>query len=120
MEDLVASMTHENPARRPRIEEVLERLIKIRKSLSKGKLRSAIVSRKLPRPLQVFKQSRQSIRTTRYIVSRYPPIPDPNVQHAPATITSHELQVFRLARRTGQFICKLYEVLQVCVLGSGY
>jgi len=82
MEDLIASMTHENPARRPRIEEVLERLIKIRKSLSKGKLRSAIVSRKVPKFLRVVKQSRQSIRTIRYIVSRRPPIPDPIVQPA--------------------------------------
>jgi hypothetical protein len=82
MEDLIASMTHENPAKRPRIEEVLKKLIKIRKSLGKGKLRSAIVSRKVPKFLRVVKQSRQSIRTIQYIVSRRPPIPDPIVQHA--------------------------------------
>ena len=119
MEDLIASMTHGDPAKRPRIEEVLERLIKIRKSLSKSKLRSRILSRNLPRRLRVLKQSRQIIRTIQYIVSRQPPIPDPNVQHAAATITREVPQVSRLAQRTEKFICVLCDVLQVCVLGSG-
>ena len=118
MEDLIASMTHENPAKRPRIEEVLEKLIKIRKSLGKGKLRSAIVSRKVPKFLRVVKQSRQSIRTIQYIVSRRPPIPDPNVQRAAATITREVPQMSRLAQRTGQTISGLCDVLQVCVLGG--
>jgi hypothetical protein len=118
MKELVDSMTDEDPWNRPKIEEVLEKWMKIQKSLSKSKLRSPILSRKLPRHRRVFKQSRQIIRTNRYIVSRRPPIPDPNVRHTAATITRKVPQVSLLAQRTGQFICGLWDVLQVCVLGG--
>ena len=114
MKGLVDAMTDEDPWRRPKIEEVLEKWIKIQKSLSKSKLRSPILSRKLPRLLRVFKQSRQIIRTMRYMVSRHPPIPDPDV----ATITREVPQVSRLAQRTEKFICGLCDVFQVCVLGG--
>jgi hypothetical protein len=82
MEDLINSMTHDDPARRPQIEEVLQRFIQIRESLSKGKLHSPIVSRKVPKFLGVVQRARQSIRTIQYLLSSRPSIPDPNVQYA--------------------------------------
>jgi len=82
IEDLINSMTHEDPARRPRIEEVLQRFIKIRESLSKTKLRSPIVSRKSPKVLGLIQRARQSIRTVQSMVSGQPSIPDPHVQYA--------------------------------------
>jgi len=82
IEDLINSMTLEDPARRPRIEEVLQRFLKIRESLSKSKLRSPIVSRKSPKVLGLVQWARQSIRTVQYIVSGCPSIPDPHVQYA--------------------------------------
>ncbi|KAH8987525.1 hypothetical protein EDB86DRAFT_3245740 [Lactarius hatsudake] len=76
MEDLIASMTRDNPAERPPIEEVLHEFSRIRVSLSKRKLRSAITSKNTPKVLGIFRQARQSVRTLRYIASRRPAIPD--------------------------------------------
>ncbi len=84
IEDLIDLMTLEDPVRRPRIEEVLQRFIKIRESLSKSKLRSPIVSRKSPTVLGLVQRARQSIRTIQYIVSGRPSIPDPHVQYGTA------------------------------------
>ncbi|KAH9168326.1 kinase-like domain-containing protein [Lactarius sanguifluus] len=77
MNDLITSMTQDNPAERPPIEEVLQEFSRIRASLSKRKLRSAITSKNSPKLLGMFRQARQSLRTVRYIVSRRPAIPDP-------------------------------------------
>ena len=49
MEDLVKWMTLDDPAKRPRIEEVLERFTRIRASLSNCKLRSHIPSKRTPK-----------------------------------------------------------------------
>ena len=80
IEDLIDLMTLEDPVRRPRIEDVLQRFIKIRESLSESKLRSPIVSRKSLKVLGLFQRARQSIRTIQYIMSGRPSIPDPHVQ----------------------------------------
>ncbi|KAH9014233.1 hypothetical protein EDB85DRAFT_2097986 [Lactarius pseudohatsudake] len=48
MENLIALMTRDNPAERPPIEEVLLEFSRIRASLSKRKLRSAITSKNVP------------------------------------------------------------------------
>jgi hypothetical protein len=77
MEDLVNWMTFDNPAMRPRIEEVLETFAFIRASLSQSKLRSPITSRKVPKIFGVVQQARQSLRTMQYVVSRRSAIPDP-------------------------------------------
>jgi len=82
MEDLINSMTHDDPTKRPQIEEVLQRFIKVRESLSKGKLHSPIVSRKVLKFIGVVQRARQSIRTFQYLLSSRPSIPDPNVQYA--------------------------------------
>ncbi|KAF8494172.1 hypothetical protein F5888DRAFT_1719176 [Russula emetica] len=77
MEDLVNWMTFDTPAKRPRIEEVLEKFALIRASLSQSKLRSPITSRKVPKIFGVIHQARQSLRTIQYVVSRRSAIPDP-------------------------------------------
>jgi hypothetical protein len=69
-------MTLNDPAKRPRIEEVLEKFALIRGSLSKGKLRSPLTSKTLPKSFGMVQRAWQSLRTIRYVVSRHPAIPD--------------------------------------------
>jgi hypothetical protein len=83
MEDLINSMTEKDPASRPLIEEVLERFTSIRKSLRMAKLRSAIISRRVPKVFGVIKRATRSVRTVKYIASGRPAIPDPYVQVIP-------------------------------------
>ena len=77
MEDLIASMTQDDPAERPPIEDVLQEFSRIRASLRKRKLRSAVKSKNAPKVLGIIRQARQSVRTLRYVLSRRPAIPDP-------------------------------------------
>ena len=63
MEDLVNRMTHDNPASRPRIEEVLERFAVIQESLSQRKLCLPITSRKVPKIFVLFRKVRQFLCT---------------------------------------------------------
>ena len=76
MEDLVASMTQEDPELRPPIEDVLQEFSHIKGYLSKRKLRSAIISKNTLKAFRVIWQARQSlrqsVRTLRYLVSRRP------------------------------------------------
>jgi len=76
MKELIDWMTHDNPVKRPRIEEVLGGLAVIRESLNKGKLRSPITSKKMPKLFGAVQEARQSLRTIRYVVLRHPAIPD--------------------------------------------
>ncbi|KAI9450986.1 kinase-like domain-containing protein [Lactarius psammicola] len=76
MENLVAKMTQDDPAVRPPIEDVLEEFSRIRASLGKRKLRSAITSKNAPKVFGIIRQAWQSVRTLRYVVSRRPAIPD--------------------------------------------
>jgi hypothetical protein len=87
MEDLVDWMTLDNPAKRPQIEEVLEKFTLIRESISQSKLRSPITSRKLPKFFGMVQQARQSLRTMQYVVSRRPAIPDPVFPHVSRAAT---------------------------------
>ncbi|KAH9035415.1 hypothetical protein EDB84DRAFT_1222789 [Lactarius hengduanensis] len=77
MKDLVASMTQDDPAKRPVIEEVLQEFVRIRESLTKSKLRSAITSKDAPKVFGIIRQTRQSIRAVWHIVAGRPAIPDP-------------------------------------------
>jgi hypothetical protein len=87
MEGLIYWMTLDDPAKRPRIEEVLEKLTLIRASVSKGKLRSPILSKRVPKVVRVIQRARQYLRTIQYIVSRHPAIPDdPDYLHASRVI----------------------------------
>ncbi|KAI0296110.1 kinase-like domain-containing protein [Multifurca ochricompacta] len=76
MEKLVNWMTHPDPEKRPRIEDVLWSFARTRASLRPGKLRSAIISTQEPRLFGAIRKARQSIRTLQYITSRYPAIPE--------------------------------------------
>ena len=80
MEDLINWMTSDNPAKRPRIEEVLETFALIRASLSQSKLRSPITSRKVPETFWVVQRARQFLRTMQFVVSRRA-IPDTVYPH---------------------------------------
>ena len=83
MEDLINWMTLDDPAKRPLIEEVLEKLALIRASLSKRKLRSSMASKRLPKIFGVVQWARQFLRTIRYAALRRPAIPDdPDSLHA--------------------------------------
>jgi hypothetical protein len=75
MEDLVNSMTHEDPMRRPRIEEVVKRFSRIRESLSVAKLRSSIISHRDTFIITTFRYTGQAIRTVQHIISQKPAIP---------------------------------------------
>jgi hypothetical protein len=66
MENLVNWMTLDNPAERPRIEEVLENFALIRASLSQSKLCSPIMSRKVPKICWMVQQARQFRRMMQY------------------------------------------------------
>jgi hypothetical protein len=76
MEELINWMTNEDPARRPRIEEALQNFVRIRQSLSEGKLGSTMTSKETPKVFAVIQQARHSLRTVRYMVSRWPAISD--------------------------------------------
>ncbi|KAH8995419.1 hypothetical protein EDB92DRAFT_1971157 [Lactarius akahatsu] len=53
IEDLIASMTQDNPRERPLIEDVLQEFSRIRASLSERKLHSAILSKNTPKVLGI-------------------------------------------------------------------
>ena len=83
MEGLINLMTLDDPAKRPPIEEVLEKLTLIRASVSKGKLRSPITSKSVSQVFRVVLRAKQFFRTIRYVVSHHPAIPDdPDSLHA--------------------------------------
>ncbi|KAH9071106.1 hypothetical protein EDB83DRAFT_315049 [Lactarius deliciosus] len=63
MEDLIASMTKDNPTERPLIEDVLQEFSRIRASLGGRKLRSPFVLKNAPEVLGIIPQARQTVRT---------------------------------------------------------
>ena len=75
MRDLVSEMTHEDPARRPMIEDVVVRFARICESLSTFKMRSPITSKKQPSLFTAFRGVRQAIRSLYYVVSNRTAIP---------------------------------------------
>jgi hypothetical protein len=74
MDELVNEMTHVNPAMRPPIEEVVDRLAQIRQSLNAYKLRSIIKSKQERRVFAVYRRAKQAIL---YNFSNRPAIPEP-------------------------------------------
>ncbi|TFY60134.1 hypothetical protein EVG20_g7533 [Dentipellis fragilis] len=77
MEDLVSDMTHKDPLKRPKIDEVVARFAKIRGSLSTRKLRSRTTRRKEVGIVTFFRLGAHYARTARFILTRKPAIPDP-------------------------------------------
>ncbi|KAA1473351.1 hypothetical protein DENSPDRAFT_822699, partial [Dentipellis sp. KUC8613] len=76
MEELVADMIQEDPSKRPDINEVVSRFANIRASLSSWKLRSRTIRRKEWKVVTLWKFPPHIVRTTRFIVTRTPAIPD--------------------------------------------
>lgn len=76
MQDLIAEMTHINPAKRPLIEEVVAKFSRIRESLSGFKLRSPIISKHKPSLFSMFQRAQQALRTVQYMFSHKAAIPD--------------------------------------------
>ncbi len=77
MRELVDAMTDENPAKRPTIEEVIEKLDEIRSSLSTVRLRSPIISKNDPTISTIFRHARQLTRTLLYVIQQIPAVPVP-------------------------------------------
>ena len=77
MEGLIASMTRENPAARPSIEDVLWEFSCIQASLSKGTLSSAITSKNASKVVGVIRQARQSVRTSTNVIQTALPTSSP-------------------------------------------
>jgi hypothetical protein len=75
MRKLIDAMTDENPAKRPTIEEVIEKFDEIRNSLSTVKLRSPIISKKDPRIFTTFRYARQLTRSLLYVIQQIPAVP---------------------------------------------
>ena len=78
MNSLVEAMTDEDPAKRPMIEEVIEKFDRIRGSLSAIKLRSPITPKNDHILFTTFRYTMQLTRTVRYIIHRRPAIPVPS------------------------------------------
>ncbi|KAI9067303.1 kinase-like protein [Trametes sanguinea] len=74
---LVDEMMQEDPAKRPTIDEVIERFDKLRGSLSTWKLRSRVVHKKDYSIVGFFRALRHTYRTAKYILKRRPAIPTP-------------------------------------------
>ncbi|KAI9509433.1 hypothetical protein F5148DRAFT_752998 [Russula earlei] len=76
MVELVDSMTDEDSAMRPMIEDVVSMFSCIRDSLNRFKLRSLIAPREDSRLITTFRYIPYAIRTARYIVLQKGSIPD--------------------------------------------
>ncbi|VDC04965.1 unnamed protein product [Peniophora sp. CBMAI 1063] len=72
---LIADMTQEDPSKRPKIDEVVERFAEIRASLSEKKLRSRVKDRLTQYP--AFFGLRFRLRRLRLSLGGISPIPDP-------------------------------------------
>ena len=77
MRKLIDAMTDENPAKRPTIEEVIEKFDEIHSSLSTVKLRSPIISKKDPTIFTIFRHARQLTRSLLYVTQHMPAVPVP-------------------------------------------
>ena len=63
MKDLIDRMTHEDPAMRPRIEEVLLRFASTPLPSSRMKLRSAITTRRAPKAFGLVRMAKHTVLT---------------------------------------------------------
>jgi len=78
MRELIDAMTDENPAKRPTIEEVIEKFDGIRSSSSTAKLHSPITSKRDPTIFNIFWHAKQLTRTLLYVIQRTPAVPVPS------------------------------------------
>jgi hypothetical protein len=75
MKELVDAMTDANPAKRPTIEEVIEKFDRIRRSLNAVKLRSPVRPKNDPTLFSICRHAMQLSRTLLYVIKGRPAIP---------------------------------------------
>ncbi|KIK55697.1 hypothetical protein GYMLUDRAFT_47653 [Collybiopsis luxurians FD-317 M1] len=73
---LVSEMTHDNPKKRPNMDQVVSRFAELRKSLSWWKLRLRVSDRNEHLFFRILFTPTHYIRQTSYIIRRIPAIPD--------------------------------------------
>ncbi|KAF5357271.1 hypothetical protein D9757_013001 [Collybiopsis confluens] len=76
LEELIADMTHDDPAKRPKMSEVVSRFAEIRKSLSWWKLRSRVSNKRIPLIFHRLYSPFHWLNQFSYIVRRISAIPD--------------------------------------------
>jgi len=81
METLVTDMTHEDPAKRPTIDVVVERFVEIRRGLSSWKLRARLAKKHDSAARWMFFEFIHIFRTASYVVRRLPAVPDYTATH---------------------------------------
>ena len=72
---LVCDMVHDDPAKRPTIDQVVARFADMRRMLSTKTLRSRLVGKDEDEIDRFFKGFVHSVRTTSYILRSIPPVP---------------------------------------------
>jgi hypothetical protein len=77
MESLVADMVQDDPTKRPKMDEVVNRFLQIKGKLSTWKLRTRIVRRDEIWPLAVWRSVGHWYRTFGYVLGRKAAIPEP-------------------------------------------
>ena len=77
MKPLVAAMTHEDPTKRPTMDEVVTRFEQIQKGLSSWKLRSRIVKESDSYVGGLFSGIYHWGRRLVFVIKRVPPLPTP-------------------------------------------
>jgi hypothetical protein len=77
MQPLVADMVHDDPEKRPKMDEVVTRFLEVKGKLSTWKLRSRIIRRDEIWPLAVWRSIGHWYRTIGYVFSRKVAIPEP-------------------------------------------
>lgn len=78
MKPLVADMTHDDPSKRPTMDEVVERFEIIRNGLGSSKLRARVVKTKDSPIAGFFRALGYWNRRVDFAVSGTPPIPTPS------------------------------------------
>ncbi|KAJ7658010.1 kinase-like domain-containing protein [Mycena rosella] len=77
MDKLVADMTNEDPTKRPRMDDVLDRFNKITAGLSQWTLRSRLAEERENTLIGIFKSTAHWVRQLRFVINRIPAVPSP-------------------------------------------
>ena len=81
MEPLVTDMVQTDPAKRPKMEEVVAQFSEIRGKLTSWKLRSRIARKNELWPVTAWKSAGHWCRTVGYVLGHKAAIPEPEFQH---------------------------------------
>ncbi|TFY66061.1 hypothetical protein EVG20_g5022 [Dentipellis fragilis] len=77
MKGLVDDMVQDDPSKRPKIDEVVARFAKIRKSLYPWQLRARMIRKKEWKVVTLWRLPGHVARTVRFVATQKPAIPDP-------------------------------------------